>query len=169
MCRDDATLQTSHLDAHWRAAVASALKLAQIRHSPVREALLDWIAASSGPFTAETIVQQLVDGWGIGSRPTVYRAMEWLRAAGWVARLHGEGVDRTYARCVPGGHQLVCTGCGAIRIITNLELTPLLQTHLRTLGFELSGQHLELYGRCQLCRELPAAVGAPPIEQEPYP
>lgn len=156
MCSPDPeTSSLTHYDTAWRAGVEAALHTAGLRHSSARATVLDWIAGAARPFTAETIVQQLVDAWGVGSRPTVYRTVDWLRGAGWLARLHGDGVDRTYARCLPGGHQLVCTGCGVVQTLTGVDLTPLLDSHLRALGFELRAQHLELYGRCLLCQAAP--------------
>jgi Fe2+ or Zn2+ uptake regulation protein len=52
-----------------------------MRVSATRDALLDWIAATAHPFSAETMVEQLVGGWGIGSRPTVYRTLVQLQIA----------------------------------------------------------------------------------------
>jgi Fe2+ or Zn2+ uptake regulation protein len=138
--------------ADWRVAVETAVQGAGLRASAARTAVLDWIAAAERPFTAETIVQQLVVGWGLGSRPTVYRTVDWLRSAGWLARLHVEGNDRAYVRSLPGGHQLVCTICGESQTVTDLELGPLVAPRLQNLGFELQGEHLELYGRCRQCR-----------------
>lgn len=136
----------------WRVAVDRALQAAGLRTSSARTAVLDWIAAAERPFTAEMIVQQLVVNWGLGSRPTVYRTIDWLRMMGWLARLHVEGNDRAYVRSLPGGSQLVCVDCGCIQIITDLEVAPLLAARLQDLGFELQGEHLELYGRCRQCR-----------------
>jgi Fe2+ or Zn2+ uptake regulation protein len=156
--------------ADWRAAVESALQGAGLRASSARTAVLDWIAAAERPFTAETIVLQLVVGWGLGSRPTVYRTVDWLRSAGWLVRLHGDGVDRAYTRSQPGAHQVICTDCGAIQTITDLELEPLVAPWLQNLGFELQSEHLELYGRCrQCCRaeeadRAGAATAAAPVE-----
>lgn|GEM_PF-2868283 len=144
-------------DARWRSGVVEALHRAGMRSSSARAEVVDWIAATPGPFRAEMIVQQLVVGWGIGSRPTVYRTIDWLRAAGWLARLHGEGLDRAYTRTAPGGHQFVCTGCGSIQTLTALDLAPFLAPQLLALGCELSGQHLELYGHCHDCRLLRTA------------
>lgn len=95
---------------------------------------------------------------GLGSRPTVYRTVDWLRAAGWLARLHIEGNDRAYVRSQPGGHQLVCINCGESQTITDLDLAPLVAPRLQDLGFDLQGEHLELYGRCRQCRRAEAAV-----------
>lgn len=144
--------------ADWRAAVEAAMQHAGLRASSARTVVLDWIAAAERPFTAETIVQQLVVSWGLGSRPTVYRTVDWLRAAGWLARLHIEGNDRAYVRSQPGGHQLVCINCGESQTITDLDLAPLVAPRLQDLGFDLQGEHLELYGRCRLCRRAEAAV-----------
>lgn len=137
--------------AGWRDAVELAVRGAGLRTSAARNAVLDWIAAAERPFTAETIAQQLAD-WDHGSRPTVYRTLDWLRAGGWLLRLHDHDHDRAYVRSLPGAYQAVCTGCGEVQTLTGLELAPLLEAHLRALGFELRAQHLELYGRCRVCR-----------------
>ena len=166
MCRPDnpAYLLKHSTAADWRAAVEAAVRGAGLRTSAARNAVLDWIAAAERPFTAETIAQQLAD-WDHGSRPTVYRTVEWLRSAGWLVRLHAETSDRAYARSLPGAHQVVCTGCGGVQTLTGLELAPPLEARLRTLGFELRGQHLELYGRCRLC-QLAASDGYEPHFEE---
>lgn len=142
-------------ETDWRANVDAAMHGAGLRASSTRTVVLDWIAAAEPPFTAETVVQQLVGGWGLCSRPTVYRTLDWLHAAGWLARLRVAGSDRAYVRSLPGAHQLVCTGCGTVRTLTGLELAPLLEAHLRRLGFELRTLHLELYGRCLHCQATP--------------
>lgn len=171
MCGPDEPSPRRHQGAaaDWRAAVETAVQDAGLRASSARTVVLDWIAAAERPFTAELIVQQLVVGWGLGSRPTVYRTVDWLRSAGWLARLHVEGNDRAYVRSLPGGYQLVCTDCGASETITDLQLAPLVAPRLQDLGFELQGEHLELYGRCRQCRcaddpdrEVAAATSAVP-------
>lgn len=170
MCGSDDTpqLPTTAAALDWRTAVECALHTAGLRASSARVAILDWIAAAERPFTAETIVHQLVLGGGLGSRPTVYRTVDWLRAAGWLARLNVEGDDRAYVRSLPGGHLLVCTGCGVVQTLVGLELATLFAAHLHSLGFELSGQHLELYGRCRLCRPAAPDRIAPYIEEKYY-
>jgi Fur family ferric uptake transcriptional regulator len=160
MCSPDDPATTYVADsAHdWRAAVERALDAAGLRTSTARGAILDWIAAAERPFTAETIVHELVLGWGRGSRPTVYRTVDWLRCGGWLARLHLAGSDRAYVRSRPGGHQLVCIDCGESQTITDLDLAPLVAQRLQDLGFELQDEHLELYGRCRQCRRAEAAL-----------
>lgn len=155
---DPATTRGAVHAPDWRVAVEHALHAAGLRTSSARTAVLDWIAVAERPFTAEMIVQQLVNSWGTGSRPTVYRTVDWLRCSGWLARLHVAGNDRAYVRHLPGGYQLVCTDCGASQIITDLKLALLIAPQLQDLGFELQHEHLELYGRCRQCRRAAAAV-----------
>lgn len=156
-------------DARWRSGVVEALHRAGMRSSSARAEVVDWIAATPGPFRAEMIVQQLVVGWGIGSRPTVYRTIDWLRAAGWLARLHGEGLDRAYTRTAPGGHQLICVGCGDIQTLLGLDLAPLLTRQLSALGFELCGQSLEIHGRCRDCCTAAPVAPASRLHEECLP
>ncbi|NTV65389.1 MAG: hypothetical protein HGA65_17905 [Oscillochloris sp.] len=139
------------IDSPWRAAVGAALQSEGLRDSQVRAAILDWIAAMPPPFTAEQVVREVVGGLGLGSRPTVYRTIDWLRGGGWLTRLHNDDVERGYVRTLPGSYHLVCTGCGGIQILSDLDLALLLGPHLQALGFELCNQHLELYGRCRDC------------------
>ncbi|NWF78827.1 MAG: transcriptional repressor [Chloroflexi bacterium] len=160
MCySDDPATSRGAGHAHdWRVAVEHALHAAGLRTSSARAAVLDWITVAERPFTAEMIVQQLVNGWGTGSRPTVYRTVDWLRGGGWLARLHREGNDRAYVRSLPGGYQLICTDCGESQIITDLALALLVAPRLQDLGFELQHEHLELYGRCRQCRRAEATI-----------
>ncbi|MFV9503406.1 MAG: Fur family transcriptional regulator [Oscillochloridaceae bacterium umkhey_bin13] len=139
----------------WRIEVEAAMQHAGLRTSSARALVLDWIAMIEQPFTAETIVEQLVVGWGVGSRPTVYRTMDWLRSAGWLARLHLPEHEHTYVRTHPGSAQVICTDCGIVQHLTEMNLTTMLMAQLGAIGFELHEQHLELYGRCRLCQTTP--------------
>jgi Fur family transcriptional regulator, ferric uptake regulator len=139
-------------DSEWRNQVATLIGNCGMRQSQARATVLDWIAAAACPFTAEMIVAQLVIRWGRSSRATVYRTVDWLHAAGWLARLNADGVDRAYVRRLPDSLQLICTACGSVRAL-HLDVSALVTPHVQALGFELQDHHLELYGRCQNCRQ----------------
>jgi Fur family ferric uptake transcriptional regulator len=143
----------SGFDQLWRCRVEALMGAAGMRRSTARGAVLDWIAATDQPFTVELIAGQVPRS----SRPTIYRTLDWLRAAGWLARLAGEGNDRAYVRSQPGSHHLICTDCGGVQIV-NLDLTASVAHQLHALEFELQEHHLEVYGRCRTCRLYEACV-----------
>jgi Fur family transcriptional regulator, ferric uptake regulator len=134
-------------DHLWRCRVEALIGAAGMRRSTARGAVLDWIAATDQPFTAEMITYRLPGS----SRPTIYRTLDWLRTGGWLARLAGEGNDRAYARSQPGSHHLICTDCGGVQIVA-LDLVASVAPQLHALDFELQEHHLEVYGRCRTCR-----------------
>ncbi|NJK78699.1 MAG: transcriptional repressor [Chloroflexaceae bacterium] len=137
----------------WRNRVEEMLISSGQRLTMPRRAILDWIAHADAPFTAETLVDELVDQRNASSRPTVYRTVEWLRSAGWIARVQSDGPEHTYARMLPGHyHHAVCTDCGTTLVVPGCEAINSLTTLLQQQGFEVQGHILELFGICERCR-----------------
>jgi Fur family ferric uptake transcriptional regulator len=138
----------------WRAGVEQAFARAGLRSTAPRGAVIDWIAASTAPFTAETLVRALERDHGISSRATIYRTVEWLRSQGWIARVHSDDTQHTYSRLLPGHHHhVVCTQCGTTLIIGGCAIEQVLAPLLAPTGFHVQGHVLELYGVCRRCRE----------------
>lgn len=137
----------------WRTQVEQMLIEQGQRLTVPRVAILGWIAATTVPFTAETLVSELVDRQQIGSRPTVYRTVDWLRSAGWIARVQSDESEHAYARMLPGHyHHAVCTDCGATLVLPGCEALQPLAAALADQGFEVRGHILELFGVCRECR-----------------
>ncbi|NOK57598.1 MAG: transcriptional repressor [Chloroflexi bacterium AL-W] len=137
----------------WLHSVEQALQTSGARATLPRHKVLEWIAQTNAPFTAETIVEELDRRQGSCSRPTVYRTMEWLRSEGWVERIWSDESGNTYMRILPGHyHHLVCRECGDTYIISGCNIEDLLSSALADIDFEIQGHVLELYGRCRLCR-----------------
>lgn len=137
----------------WREQVQTALQQEGQRLTLPRRAILDWIAQTDAPFTAETLVAELVEQQQSSSRPTVYRTVEWLRKTGWIARVQSDGPEHTYARLLPGHyHHAVCTSCGRTLVVPGCEALNSIAGLLEQQGFEVRGHILELFGLCQLCR-----------------
>lgn len=138
----------------WRAAVEGESRRAGQRSTMPRRIILDRIAASSGPFSAEELVAAMEADGGMGSRATVYRCVEWLRARGYIARVHSETTVHAYTRQSPGHHHnVVCTGCGAVFALAGCGVENQLEPLLAKLDFEIHGHLLELYGLCGQCRD----------------
>jgi len=138
----------------WRAGVERAFALAGHRATAPRGAVVDWIAASTAPFTAETLVRALERDYGISSRATIYRTVEWLRSRRWIARVHSDDTQHAYTRLLPGHHHnAVCTQCGTTLLIGGCAIEQVLAPLLAPTGFQVQGHVLELYGVCEQCRE----------------
>ncbi|MBA3471166.1 MAG: transcriptional repressor [Herpetosiphonaceae bacterium] len=137
----------------WCDGAEQALLVAGHRSTLPRRAVLSWIAQQHGPFTAEVLVRQLESERGESSRATIYRTLDWLRSAGWIARVHSEGAEHAYARVLPGHHHhAVCTRCGVILVVGGCLLEALVGPTLAAIDFEIHSHLLELYGVCSPCR-----------------
>jgi Fe2+ or Zn2+ uptake regulation protein len=135
----------------WNSAVLAQLRREGNRITQPRTAVLIWIAAQDAPFTAEEVVADLDQAMTAGSRATVYRFLVWLRAQGWLARVHRNDRDHALVRQLPGHHQVVCVECGETLVIGGCDLTPLIGASLTGTGFSIESAQLEIYGRCRGC------------------
>lgn len=135
----------------WIEAVLATLHNGGNRVTKPRQAVLRWIAAQETPFTAEDVVAEIDSTLPAGSRATIYRFLHWLRAQGWLARVHRTDRDHALVRQLPGHHQVVCVGCGETLVIGGCDLSPLIGQSLRGTGFSVLSHQLEIYGRCRAC------------------
>lgn len=139
---------------HWRGCLEMAMEADDQRITRARRVVLDWITIAQTPFSAETLVEDLTTRQGTVSRPTIYRAFEWLRRTGWIGRVHNDGAEHTYMRRLPGHyHHAVCTVCGQTLVLGGCDLTQALLHALATQGFVVQGHLLELYGKCAACQQ----------------
>jgi Fur family ferric uptake transcriptional regulator len=145
--------------ADWRYGALAAVQQRQQRATPARALVVDYIAALERPFTAEELVAELAERQQRSGRATVYRTLDWLRDAGWITRVQGDGEQHAYTRLMPGHHHsVVCTLCGATLILGGCDLDAVLAPILAGSGFTIEGHRLELYGTCAHCQPV---AGAP--------
>lgn len=139
----------------WSERVQAALRADSQRMTAPRLAIIEWIAAQERPFSAEALTAALAQhSAGVG-RATAYRAVDWLREQGWLARVQTERGDYTYARTLPGHHHhAVCTRCGATLLLEGCSALEVLTAQLAEHGFLVHGHILELFGRCACCRAI---------------
>jgi len=113
-----------------------------------RRAVLDHIAASRSPFTAEELCEALP---GIG-RATVFRTVKLLQEMEFVCRVPLEdGSVRYQLSEGEHHHHLVCSECNTVREFVDPEIDGLILAQAKSLGFRLQSHSLELYGRCSIC------------------
>jgi Fur family ferric uptake transcriptional regulator len=139
----------------WVKAVRSYWQGGGFRLTEPRQRMLDSMVAYATPFSAEQLYadMQTVELVAPG-RATVYRTIEQLNTAGWLARIHtqsGEG----YVPSFPGHlHHLVCTQCGKVVAFEGCALEGLVERLASQTDFTIEGHLLQLYGQCAACQRV---------------
>lgn len=134
----------------WGERVLAALRSEGHRLTGPRLAIIHWVASQERPFSAEALAAALAPAVG---RATVYRAVDWLRDRGWLARVQTERGDYTYVRTLPGHHHhAVCLRCGATLLVEGCQAIEALTALLARQGFRVQGHILELFGLCARCQ-----------------
>ena len=139
----------------WTNAVRGAWQAGGLRATEPRLRVIETIARYTAPFTAEQLYNDLqAAGDERPGRATVYRTIEHLQSAGWLARIHNQGGEAGYAPSFPGHlHHLVCTNCGIVIAFEGCALDELLARLSAQTSFAIEGHLLQLYGRCAECRK----------------
>ncbi len=137
----------------WRLFVEQDFRNSTQRVTAPRLAVLNWIANTHGPFTAETLVAGVQSQHDPGGRATIYRMLKWLRANGWITRVQTPPSRRGYIYTMPGhAGKMVCSRCGHTFLFDMHDITALLETMLTDIDFQVQGYMLELQGLCAHCQ-----------------
>lgn len=138
----------------WVQTVRNALHTAGYRSTEPRNRVLKRIAAYRIPFTAEQLYAEVQHDDPPPGRATVYRTLEQLYSAGWVARIHTSTIEMGYIASWPGHlHHLVCTSCGTVIAFEGCALDELLARLSQQTNFRIEGHLLQIYGRCASCQQ----------------
>lgn len=124
------------------------------RLSPMRRAVFRQMYAQAAPQTA----YQVLDGVRATLRQkvaplSVYRALDFLAAEGWVHRLESL---RAFRVCEHPGHRhagvlFLCSDCGAAEEGEDQALEDLLERGAARRGFQAQRQVVEVLGLCRNC------------------
>lgn len=92
---------------------------------------------------------------GVKAIPTIYRALYSLETKGLVQ--HITSTKRYLARKMPnhdrdGTLLLVCTNCNNVEQAGNDFIMDAVQENASKFGFSVRAKHLELVGRCEVCK-----------------
>lgn len=115
--------------------------------TPMRRRVLELLMQAGGPVKAYDLLSGLKPGGG-AQPPTVYRALDFLTAAGLA---HKVEALNAYMACVhgeeSGGAELfICEGCGAVEE-RHVDAEPADTPQ----GFHVDRSVIEHYGRCGAC------------------
>ncbi len=129
------------------------------RLTALRRLVLGLILDSAAPAGAYDLLERLRGHRGASAPPTVYRALEFLLAQGFVHRIERLSA---FVGCIDthdhdeGHHHaaqfLICRSCGQATEIEDLDLAHALLEAAERVGFKVSGATVEAEGVCAKCR-----------------
>ncbi len=138
------------------AAVEHACHERGLRLTPIRARVLGLVADAGQPIKAYDLLELVRDGEGPGAAapPTVYRALDFLLANGFIHKL--ESVNAFVACHHPSTAQhsvpfLICDRCHSAIELEDLDVVAQLESRARALGFQPTAQTLEVHGTCARC------------------
>ena len=140
-------------------AVERACQARGLRLTPIRARVLRLIAEAGRPVKAYDLLDMVRSGEGAGADapPTVYRALDFLLANGFIHKL--ESVNSFVACHHPNAAQhsapfLICDACHKAVELEDEHVVTTLDAQARALGFSPQTQTLEVHGLCAICSEL---------------
>jgi len=148
-----------HGAADFVAAVEAACRARGLRLTPVRARVLGLVADAGMPVKAYDLLEMLKSGEdggevGAAAPPTVYRALDFLLANGFIHKL--ESVNAFVACHHPDTAQhsvpfLICDRCHSAVELEDRAVVAALDERARALGFVPQAQTLEVHGLCARC------------------
>jgi len=147
--------------------LASAETLAKSRGeklTPLRRRVLEIVLQSHRPMGAYDILGALARDGGKPAPPTVYRALDFLRAQGFVHRI--DSLNAFAACFAPArahrSHFFLCCGCGSVGEIEAPDLDAALAAAASKAGFKPENETVEITGLCADCDNASSttAIGA---------
>jgi len=149
-----------HDAAGFVAAVEGACRERGLRLTPIRARVLGLIAEAGRPLKAYDLLDRIRvgndegEGSGAAAPPTVYRALDFLLANGFIHKL--ESVNAFVACHHPSTAQhsvpfLICDRCHSAVELEDAQVVAALDARARALGFRPQAQTLEVHGLCARC------------------
>ena len=138
------------------AAVERACSERGLRLTAIRARVLGLIADAGQPIKAYDLLDKVREGEGAGAAapPTVYRALDFLLANGFIHKL--ESINAFVACHHPNSAQhsvpfLICDRCHSAVELEDAQVVAALDERARALGFAPQAQTLEVHGLCAKC------------------
>ncbi|KAF1709387.1 Fur family transcriptional regulator [Pseudoxanthomonas kalamensis DSM 18571] len=137
-------------------AVEQACRERGLRLTAIRARVLGLIAKAGKPVKAYELLEWVRAEKGVGADapPTVYRALDFLMANGFVHKL--ESVNAYVACHHPSSAQhsvpfLICDRCHNAVELEDRDVVAQLDARAKALGFHPQAQTLEVHGLCARC------------------
>lgn len=127
--------------------------------TPIRRKVLELLLASGRATKAYSLLDEMRQIHPGSAPPTVYRALDFLLAAGLVHRIesiNAFAVCHDLTQC-QHGILVVCQQCGNVTELHEPKLRQALVAQIEAAGYRLSGDGIELKGVCAQCQAAQAA------------
>ncbi len=144
-----------------RSEISRALERAEklcrqqgIRLTRLRRSVLELVLASEHPVGAYELLDRLDSRVGAKAPATIYRALDFLLAQRFIHKIESLNA---FIACIDLGDAhdsqfMICTDCGNAVEMHDAAIARLLRRQSAKQGFALSGQIIELRGRCTECQ-----------------
>lgn len=118
--------------------------------TPQRMAILEYLAGNKEHPSADDVYRAVSRRFPTMSVATVYNTLEALRRRGEVLELTIDPVKKRFDPGTAPHHHLICVECK--RIVDVRVDYDLVVPEAQREDFEITGNHVEFYGRCSACR-----------------
>ncbi len=134
--------------------LTDAIEHAGYRLTEPRRVVAELVAARSGHFTANDLIEDAhARDLGIG-RATIFRALDLFTELEVLERIDLPSGDHAYVPCLPQHHHhhVVCEACGRVTEVEDFGLGAAIDEIQRRTGWKVETHRLELFGRCPECQ-----------------
>jgi Fur family zinc uptake transcriptional regulator len=130
------------------------------RMTDLRRRVLALIWDSHAPIGAYAIMSVLRKEGRSAMPPTVYRALDFLQEQGLVHRIASLNafIGCSHPADAHAIQYLICRRCGTVAEIENGAIGGAIAASARELGFDMTGQTVEIAGICRDCLDPPKRV-----------
>jgi Fur family peroxide stress response transcriptional regulator len=136
-----------------RTKLESRLRGAELRLTPQRFAVLEYLGCAAGHPTADQIAVEINRRFPRASRATVYNTLNALRDAGLVREVtHGDAAAARYESNVEPHHHFVCRVCGRLEDVPAESFAAPARVELEG-GHEVETFEVVLRGVCGKCKK----------------
>lgn len=126
----------------------------QLQLTPIRRRVFELILDRHAPIGAYDILASLKKGEGALAPVTVYRALEFLLAAGLIHRIDALNayVACEFPNASHVGQFLICRNCQRVIELDDDAISQLVAKRARAAGFVVEMDDIEIKGICDDCR-----------------
>lgn len=124
-----------------------------LRLTTTRRQVLELVWANHKAVKAYDLMEKLSDEGRRVKPPTVYRALDFLMAHGFVHRVDSLNafVGCPHPGAAHSAQFLICDGCGEVGEMAAPSIDSAVAGRAKSAGFAVSHQIIELHGRCPAC------------------
>ena len=127
--------------------------MTELKKTKQREAILSVVEKADSPVSAEYIYDRIKELFPHVAISTVYRNLDKFLEAGLLKKESFNDGIMWFSPARQHGHFIVCTGCGAKLPLPHCPLSAMEDSLAKETGFQISGHHITLYGKCPNCQK----------------